>query len=270
MDSQRAPYSSYLDDDTYAFMLPYLLLKPEDVPQRVYPIREVLNALLYVGRTGVQWESLPHDFPPYKIVHQQAIRWFEHHCFENMQHDLRIMVRREDFRDGQPTVALVDSRTLQSTPESGSRAGYDGGKKKRGTKIHLAVDTLGSVISVIATAADEQDRDQVFDICQKIQEETGGNIDVMIGDQGYTGEQVEIDAALNHIEFVIIKRSDSAKGFVLLPRRWVIERSFGWFSRFRRLGRDLERLSSTLVGFHYLASAVLLSNKLFPILGRLA
>ena len=198
------------------------------------------------------------------------MRWFEHHCFENMQHDLRIMVRREDFRDGQPTVALVDSRTLQSTPESGSRAGYDGGKKKRGTKIHLAVDTLGNVISIIATAADEQDRDQVFDICQKIQEETGGNIDVMIGDQGYTGEQVEIDAALNDIEFVIIKRSDSAKGFVLLPRRWVIERSFGWFSRFRRLGRDLERLSSTLVGFHYLASAVLLSNKLFPILGRLA
>ncbi len=149
-------------------------------------------------------------------------------------------------------------------------ATYDRGKKKRGTKIHLAVDTLGNVISVIATAADEQDRDQVFDICQKIQEETGGNIDVMIGDQGYTGEQVEIDAALNDIEFVIIKRSDSAKGFVLLPRRWVIERSFGWFSRFRRLGRDLERLSSTLVGFHYLASAVLLSNKLFPILGRLA
>ncbi|WP_407540851.1 IS5 family transposase (plasmid) [Deinococcus radiomollis] len=266
---KRSAYPSDVDDETYAFMRSYLLLSAEDAPQRVHPLREVLNAMMWIARTGSQWAYLPHDFPPYKQVHQQVLRWFERGCFENMAHDLRILTREEALRDGVPTVAIVDSRTLQSTPESGGRAGYDGGKKRKGSKIHLAVDTLGNALTMLVTPADEQDRAQVFDLCKQLQDVTEGAVDVVLADQGYTGEQAQTDAALNDTELVVIKRPAGEGGFVTLPKRWIVERSFAWTARFRRLTRDLERLQSTLLGFHWVAFCVLLSAKLTPILGSL-
>lgn len=257
----RKPYPSDLDDETYIFMLPYFTLLPEDAPQRIYPIREMLNAALWIGRTGSQWRYLPHDFPPYEMVHQQLLRWFDHHCFENLAHDLQNLSRQEAQRNALPSVAIIDSRTLQSTPESGHRAGYDGGKKRKGSKIHAAVDTLGNVITLLVSPANEQDREHVYDLCEQVREITGGQVDVVLADSGYTGEQANTDAALNDMELVVVKRPNGAQGFVLLPRRWVVERTFGWTSRFRRLGRDLERLSTTLLGFHWLAVSVLLFNK---------
>lgn len=270
MLSERKPYKSDLDDETYLFILPYFLLAPEDAHQRVYPIREVLNAALWIGRTGSQWEYLPHDFPPYKIVHQQLMRWFERGCFENLAHDLHSLVREDALKEGVPTVAIVDSRTLQSTPESGGRAGYDGGKRRKGSKIHAAVDTMGNVMTLLVTPGNEQDRAQVYDLCREVQQVTGDHIDVVIADQGYTGEQPQIDASLNDVELVVVKRPTGATGFVLLPLRWVVERTFAWTARFRRLSRDLERLQSSLLGFHWLAVSVTLLNKLKPILGSLA
>ncbi|GGM17230.1 hypothetical protein GCM10010841_26820 [Deinococcus aerophilus] len=121
-------------------LLPYLVLRPKDAVQRKYPIRHVLNALLWVARTSAQWAYLPHDFPPAETVRQQAHRWFEADCFLNAAHDLRLLSRVEKARNGEPTAIIID-RTLQSTPESGHRAGYDGAKKRKGTKVHLAVDT---------------------------------------------------------------------------------------------------------------------------------
>lgn len=266
----RLPYRSDVDDETYLFMLPYLLLVPEDAPQRKYPLREVLNAALWIGRTGSQWDMLPHDFPPYKIVHQQVMRWFEHGCFENIAHDLEMLTREETGRNSVPSVAIIDSRTLQSTPESGHRAGYDGAKRRKGSKIHAAVDTMGNVIALTVTPADEQDREQVYDLCHAVQEVTGNSIDVVIADAGYTGEQAQIDAALCEIELVVAKRPAGAKGFVLIPRRWVVERTFAWTARFRRLGRDLERLSGTLLGFHWMALSVLLAQNIVPKVGLAA
>lgn len=214
--------------------------------------------------------TFPHDFPPYKIVHQQLMRWFERGCFENLAHDLRSLVREDALKEGVPTVAIVDSRTLQSTPESGGRAGYDGGKRRKGSKIHAAVDTMGNVITLLVTSGNEQDREQVYDLCREVQQLTGDHIDVVIADQGYTGEQAQIDAALNDVELVVVERPTEATGFVLLPLRWVVERTFAWTARFRRLSRDLERLQSSLLGFHWLAVSVTLLNKLKPILGSLA
>lgn len=250
-------------------MLPYFLLAPEDAHQRIYPLREVLNAVMWVGRTGSQWEYLPHDFPPYKIVHQQLMRWFERGCFENLAHDLRSLVREDVLKEGVPTVAILDSRTLQSTPESGHRAGYDGGKRRKGSKIHAAVDTMGNAITLLVTPANEQDRDQVYDLCREVQEVTGGKVDVALADEGYTGEQAQTDAVLNDVELVVVKRPTGATGFVLLPMRWIVERTFAWTTRFRRLSRDLERLESTLLGFHWVALSVTLLHKLQPILGSL-
>ncbi|WP_309573451.1 IS5 family transposase [Deinococcus sp.] len=261
----RRGYPSDVDDDTYLFLLPYLVLRPKDAVQRKYPIRDVLNALLWVARTGAQWAYLPHDFPPAETVRQQAHRWFEAECFLNAAHDLRLLSRVEKSRNGEPTAIIIDSRTLQSTPESGHRAGFDGAKKRKGTKVHLAVDTLGHLLAVLTTPANEQDRAQVKDLCLEVQEATGVNVEVAFADQGYTGEKTALDATDAGVELIVVKRPEASKGFILVPKRWVVERSFAWMSRFRRLGRDLERLPSTLVGFHVLAACVLLCNNLKPL-----
>ncbi|MVN89491.1 IS5 family transposase [Deinococcus sp. HMF7620] len=261
----RRGYPSDVDDDTYFFLLPYLLLSPEDARQRKYPIRDVLNALLWVARTGAQWAYLPHDFPPAETVRQQAHRWFVAECFQSAAHDLRILSRVEKSRNGEPSAIIIDSRTLQSTPESGHRAGFDGAKKRRGTKVHLAVDTLGHVLAVLTTPANEQDRAQVKDLCLDVQEATGATVQIAFADQGYTGTQAALDATQAGVELVVVKRPEATKGFILLPKRWVVERSLAWLARFRRLGRDLERLPTTLVGFHVLAACILLCNNLKPL-----
>lgn len=258
----RRAYPSDVSDDVYAFVLPYLVLKPEQAAQRKHPLREVLNALIWVSRTGAQWDYLPHDFPPPDVVRSQAARWFAAGCFENAVHDLRLLLREQQQRHAEPSAFILDSRTLQSTPESGHRAGFDGAKKRKGTKMHLAVDTLGHLLAVLASPANEQDRAQVKDLCQAVQEVTGGSIEVAFADQGYSGEDAATQASDANVSLIVVKRPEAAKGFILLPKRWVVERSFAWCSRFRRLGRDLERLSSTLIGFHFLAACVLMTSKL--------
>ena len=159
---------------------------------------------------------------------------------KNAAHDLRLLCRVEQTRNGEPTAILVNSRTLQSTPESGHRAGFDGAKKCKGTKFHLAVDTLGHLLAVLTTSANEQDRAQVKDLCLEVQEATGVKVEVAYADQGYTEERTALDATEAGVELVVVKRPEATKGFILLPKRWVVERSFAWLSRFRRLGRDLE------------------------------
>lgn len=138
-----------MDDETYLFLLPYLLLSPKDAAQRNYQIRDVLNALLWGVRTGAQWAYLPNDFPPAETVRLLAHRWFEAECFQNAAHDLRLLSRVEHSRKGEPSAVIIDSRTLHSTPEGGHRAGFDGAKKRKGTKVHLAVDTLGHLLAVL-------------------------------------------------------------------------------------------------------------------------
>ena len=263
----RRAYPSDIDDDAYTFLLPYLALTPEHAPQRKYPLRDVLNALLWMSRTGSQWAFLPHDLPPAEVVRSQAKRWFEAHCFENAVHDLRLFRRVQQQRGGEPSAIIIDRRTLQSTPESGHRAGFDGAKKRKGTKVHVVVDTLGHLLTLMTSPVNEQDRAQVEALCRSAQEITGGMIEVACADQGYTGEQTLEAAHKSNVELIVVKRPDASRGFVLLPKRWVVERSLAWLARFRRLGRDLECLSSTLIGFHFVAACVLLLNKLTPVLG---
>ena len=171
-----------------------------------------------------------------------------------MVHDLRELIRVSDKRNAYPSAAIYDSRTLRSTPESGHRVGYDGGKRKNGSKIHAAVDTLGHLLALHVTPADEPDRQQVEKLSEAIQELTNDSIELAFVDQGYTGEQAEEDAALYDIQLEVVKFPEVKKGFVLLPRRWVVERSFAWLARFRRLTKDYERLPKTLEGLHFPAS----------------
>jgi transposase len=245
---------------------PYLTLMTEDAPQREYPLREVFNGLRYIVGTGAQWRWMPHDLPPWHVVYQQSQRWIKAGVFESLVHDLRAVLRIADGRKESPTAAIIDSRTLQSTPESGARAGYDGAKRRKGSKVHLAVDTLGHLLALCVTAADEQDRAQVSELAKRVQEETGETVEIAFVDQGYTGENAADAAEERGIKLEVVKLPTAKRGFVLLPRRWVVERSFGWMSRFRRLARDYERLPETLAGLHILAFAILMLKNVAEVL----
>lgn len=251
-------YPSDVRDEEWAFIAPYLTLMRQDAPQREYELRDVFNAARWVVRTGSPWRYLPNDFPPWDTVYAQTRRWMQAGVFEDIVHDLRIILRKKKGKKPHPTAAILDSRTLQSTPESGHRAGFDPGKKKTGSKVHMAVDTLGFLLTLHVSSADEQDRAHVEQLAHDIQEETNYNVKLAWVDQGYTGEDAADKAAEHLIELEVVKHKEAKRGFVLLPRRWVVERSFGWMSRFRRLGRDLERLPETLEQFHYLAFACLM------------
>src|SRR6266542_4740498 len=162
----RKPYPSDVSDEEWAFVAPYLTLMREDAPQREHPLREVLNGLRWLARAGAGWRLLPHDLPPWWAVYQQYRRWLRAAVFEAIVHDLRMLLREIDGRAPQPTAAVLDGRTLQSSPESGARAGYDGHKKRKGSKVHLAVDTLGHLLALLVTPADQQERAQVEELAQ--------------------------------------------------------------------------------------------------------
>jgi transposase len=254
----RKPYPTDVSDDEWNFVCPYLTLIKEEAPQREYSLREVFNALRYIARSGEAWRMMPNDLPPWPVVYQQMRRWYRAGVFETMVHDLRAILRLLDGRGPDPTAVVIDSRTMQSTPESGGRAGYDGAKKHKGSKVHAAVDTLGHLLALRVTPASAGDREQVDILAEQIQEATGESVKVAFVDQGYTGEDPRADAQQHGIELKVVKLPEAKRGFVLMPRRWVVERSFGWMARFRRLARDYERLSGTLSGFHYVAFACLM------------
>jgi transposase len=195
-------------------------------------------------------------------VYQQAQRWIEAGVFEDMVDDLRELLRVAVGKHQQPTAVIFDGQTLQGTIESGERAGYDGHKKKNGTKVHMAVDTLGNLLALVVTPASEQERAQVAELSRQVQEVTGKSVQLAWVDQGYTGPEAEQAAQEQGITLEVVRLPESKKGFVLLPRRWVVERSFSWKTRFRRLARDYERLPETVAGLHFLAFVCIMLTRL--------
>jgi len=161
---------------------------------------------------------------------------------------------------------VLDGRTLKSGCESGPRAGYDGYKRRNGSKVHIAVDTLGHLLAVHVTPANEQERAQVAQLCEAVQEAPGQSVQLAWADQGYTGEEPRQQASEHGIDLQVVKLSETKKGFVLLPRRWVVERSFGWLARFRRSSRDYERLPQVLAGLYFLVFVLLMLPNALPAL----
>jgi transposase len=266
--STRKPYPTDVSDDEWAFVAPYLALLPEAAGQRKHDLREVFNAVRWIVRAGAPWRLLPTNFPPWEIVYQQTRRWLAAGCFEALAHDLRALLRVAGGRDSVPTAVVLDGRTLRSSPESGPRAGFDGHKRTRGSKVHAAVDTLGHLLALVVTPADAQERAQVEALARAVQEVTGQTVELAYVDQGYTGEEPAAAAAAHGIRLDVVKSPEAKRGFVLLPRRWVVERSFAWAARFRRLARDYERLPETLAGLHFLAFACLFLHRVIPLLER--
>lgn len=206
------------------------------------------------------------QLPPWAAVYQQTQRWIAADCFEAMVHDLRALLRWVEGRADNPTAVILDGRTVQSTPESGGRAGYDGHK---GSKTHAAVDTLGHLLALHVTPADAQERDQVGALADAVRVATDDTVKVAFGDQGYTGDAPRAAVDAHGIRLEVIKLPEAKRGFVLLPRRcWVIERSFAWAARFRRLARDYARLPETFAGLHFVAFACLMLHRLLTLVAQ--
>lgn len=198
----RPEYPSDVSDEEWAFVEPFPTLITADSPQRKHNLREVYNGLRYVIRTGCAWRYLPHDLPPWWVVHQQHLRWVNAGCFEDLLEATRKLARQQLGRDPQPTAAVFDSRTLRSTPESGGRAGYDGHKKTNGTKTHLATDTVGHPLALAVSPADVQDRDAVEELSEKTQIATENSVEKVFVDQGYTGERAAAAAARHGLDLL--------------------------------------------------------------------
>src|ERR687893_1096049 len=209
----RKPYPSDVSDEEWAFVAPYLALVREDAPQRDHDLREVFNGLRWIVRTGSAWRYMPHDLPPWEAVYQQTRRWLRAGVFEAMVHDLRVLLRLSEGRAPEPTAAILDSRTLRSTPESGPRGGYDGAKRKKGSKVHAAVDTLGHLLALFVTPASEQERARVGELAEAVQDATGESMELAYVDEGYTGERPASEAEAQGIRLEVVKHPEERRGF---------------------------------------------------------
>jgi transposase len=251
-------------DDEWSVVALSLTVMTEEAPQREHSLRDVLNGWRWMGRTGAQWRMMPHDLPPWAAVSQHTQRWLKAGVFEAIVNDVRALLRVVQGRNTYPSATIVDSRTLHSSPESGHRAGSDGAKRRRGSNVHAAVDTLGNLPALVVTPADEQDRAHVGTLAVAVQEVTHFHIEVAFVDQGDTDEKPAQAANAQGRHVQVVTLPEATRGVVVLPRRWVVERRFAWTTRFRRLARDDERWPETLAGLHVLAFPVLMLHR-FPL-----
>jgi transposase len=234
-------------------------------PQREHSLREVFNGLRWIVRAGAAWRLMPHDLPPWHTVYQQSQRWRKAKVFEAIVHDLREVLRVAQGHHALPSAAMFDSRTLQSTPASGTRAGDDGATRRRGSKVHRAVDTLGHLLALHVTAANAQDRSQVHTLAEKVQEVTGDAVELAYVDQGYTGAQAAQAAEAHHKQLAVVKLPEAQQGFVWLSKRWV-ERRHAWAARLRHLAWDDAPLAEPLAGLPGVACAVLMRKRVMALI----
>jgi transposase len=268
MESQvhpRKPYPTDGSDEEWQLVASSMALVQGNAPQRSHDLREVCNALRWIVPTGAPWRHVPGDFTPWEAVWQQTRRWLDAGVFATMVHDLRTMLRWAAGGQVQPSAVICDSATRQATPESGHRAGYDGHQRRKGSKIPSPSPPLGELLAVVVTPANAQEREQGDALAAAVQEVTGQTVAIAFLDQGYTGEQPAQEAAALGIPLAVVRLAEAKRSFVLLPRRWVVESSFAWASRFRRLANDDERLPEVLAGLHVLAFACLMLQRLFTV-----
>ncbi len=256
----RKPYSSDLTDAEWAILEFFVPPAKPGGRRREQNMCEILNGIFYILRSGCSWRMLPHDFPPWQTVYGYFRGWRKEGLWEQMNQALREKLRTQEGRDVQPSAAILDSQSVKTTEVRGPR-GYDAGKKVNGRKRHILVDTMGLLLLVIVHAANIQDRDGAKKVLEKARE-CFGRLRVIWADGGYAGQLVQWVEETCHWILEIVKRSDDVKGFVVLPRRWVVERTFGWLGRYRRLSKDYEGLIETSESMVYAAMVHLMVRRL--------
>lgn len=253
-------YPSDLTDEQWQVLRP-LLPPPARTGRRRVDRRWVLNAIFYVVRTGCQWRQLPQDFPPWKTVYTVFWRCRRSGAWKRIHDALRELERKRQGKHATPTVAIVDSQSIR-TAEGGEDRGYDAGKKITGRKRHLAVDTLGLVLAVVVHTADLQDHDGVLFVFKRLQA-AFARLKVVFADGAYgrNGLPAWVQATFGWILQTVL-RPVNASGFVVLPKRWIVERTFAWICRYRRHSKDYERNPETSEAMIHLAMINLMSRRL--------